>query len=143
MKKNLAIALGIVLAGTAVATVATALPTSLKKPSGITSTPGVKLTGVTVQASCGKASTVNVTLSYENLKAPVKAVLWGTINQTVEVPTGTGSKTYSFAGATLSCEASGGNWDAVMHHNILLGDNAVGLETITYTATGTSFTNGG
>lgn len=139
MKKNIAIALGIALAASALATAAVALPTSIKKPGTVASTPGVKLTGLSVQAACQKASTINVTLSYENLKAPVKATLWGTIgDQVVDVPLGTGAKTYSFPGATLACEVSGGNWESVMHQFVVLGDSNTGMETITYSASGTS-----
>lgn len=140
MKKNLALALALVIAGTAVTTVATALPTSIKRPPGVSSAPGVKLTGLTVQAACSKVSTIYVTLTYENLKAPLKASLWGTITQTVEVPSGSGSRTYSFAGPTLTCDAaSGSNWDAVMHQAVTLADSPTGLETVTYSATGSTW----
>lgn len=146
MKKNIriALALGLVAAGTAVATVATALPTNVKRPPGVSNVPGVKLTGLTVQAVCGKASTINVTLSYENLKSSLKAELWGTLNQTVEVPKGSGSKTYSFAGPTLVCDTSAAaNYDAVLHQTVVLGTNGTGLTTETYSATGTTVTVGG
>jgi hypothetical protein len=95
---------------------------SYPKPPSLKVPPGVQLSTIRVKATCGGTSTVEVKLSYSKIISPEKVWLWGSLGQHgVDIPTGTGSKTVTLAGPSLTCDGPSQNFWAVFYPYVVLG----------------------
>lgn len=141
MKKSLFVSLVAATALSAFGTVAYAqlvkpnLP--FKKPALTKAPPGVKLASLDVSGKCGAPTAITVKVSYSNLVAPVTTMIWGSVGEKqIELPTGSGTKSYDFTGPTLVCGGAGQNWQEALIVWVYLADSPSGLSNISFTSSG-------